>query len=294
MSNDLEVTLEANPTSAEATKFRDFADAGVNRVSVGLQALNDTDLKMLGRLHTAKEGLAAYDLARSVFPRVSFDLIYARQHQSLGDWQAELEEALALTPDHLSLYQLTIEDGTAFKRRHDAGGLSGLPSENLAADHYELTQDLCGAAGLPAYEVSNHARRGYEARHNLIYWRSGDYAGIGPGAHGRLTLPNGRFATVAEPAPGLWLNHVEMSGRGDIVTEPLDSHDRQVELLMMGLRTLDGVSLDRMHGNSDLFNNKINDLCDLGLLKRDGSMLRASESGRLLLNTVLHELTACL
>ena len=197
VSGQVEVTLEANPTSVEAARLAGYRTAGVNRVSLGVQALNDQDLRRLGRLHSAAEALTAVGVAREIFERVSFDLIYARQDQAVQDWEAELAQALALGPDHVSLYQLTIEDGTAFGDRHRRGRLPGLPDEDRAADLYDVTQSLTEAAGLPAYEVSNHARPGAEARHNLLYWESGDYAGIGPGAHGRLTLGGIRSATVA-------------------------------------------------------------------------------------------------
>ena len=205
LANDVEITLEANPGSVEADRFAGYAAAGVNRVSLGVQALNDDDLRRLGRIHSADEALRALDVARATFGRVSFDLIYARQDQTLPDWQAELARALAMGPDHLSLYQLTIEPGTAFYARHQAGGLRGLPDEDLGADLYALTQEMTAAAGLPAYEVSNHAGPGGESRHNLIYWRAGDWGGLGPGAHGRLTLGGSRWATEAPLAPGAWL-----------------------------------------------------------------------------------------
>ena len=184
-ANNIEITLEANPRSVEAGRFRGFSDAGVNRVSMGIQALNNPDLAKLGRLHSVEEARKAFDTARSVFKRISFDLIYARQGQSLNDWRKELTEALAMSVDHLSLYQLTIEQGTAFWERQRRGQLSGLPDEDLSADMYELTQEICDQHGMPAYEVSNHAEPGAESQHNLIYWRYGDYGGIGPGAHGR-------------------------------------------------------------------------------------------------------------
>lgn len=212
LANDLEVTLEANPGSVEAGRFRGYRAAGVNRISMGIQALNDADLRKLGRLHTVAEARAAFDVARTTFDRVSFDLIYARQDQPLEHWRSELTEALTMAADHLSMYQLTVEDGTAFGDRFKRGKLRGLPEEELSADMYALTQDLCEAAGLPAYEVSNHARPGAESRHNLIYWRGGDYAGVGPGAHGRLTFPTGRWATEAPRAPAAWLERVERDG----------------------------------------------------------------------------------
>ena len=214
MGEDVEVTLEANPTSVEAGRFRGYRDAGVNRVSLGVQALDDADLRRLGRRHDLAQALAAIEVARATFERVSFDLIYARQHQSAAAWRAELVRALAMGPDHLSLYQLTIEDGTAFGARLAAGRLPGLPDEDAGAELYEITQDMCDAAGLPAYEVSNHARPGAASRHNLIYWRGGDWAGVGPGAHGRLTLDGRRWASEAEPRPDTWLAAVE-AGSGD-------------------------------------------------------------------------------
>jgi oxygen-independent coproporphyrinogen-3 oxidase len=220
VANDLEVTLEANPTSVEAGRFAAYAEAGVSRVSLGIQALNDTDLQRLGRRHSVAEAIQAYEVARKFFNRTSFDLIYARQDQTLVDWRAELRLALDLAVDHLSLYQLTIEGGTAFGDRYAAGKLRGLPEEDLAADMYEATQDICGTAGLEGYEVSNHAKPGAESRHNLIYWRYGDYVGIGPGAHGRLTLNGQRHATEAWRAPGKWLDSVA-KGLGESLRDPL-------------------------------------------------------------------------
>ena len=203
IANDMEVTLEANPTSVEAGRFAGYRDAGVNRVSMGIQALNDADLKALGRLHSVSEARAAFDIARSVFDRVSFDLIYARQGQSLADWQNELRLALSMAVDHLSLYQLTIEDGTAFGDRFAAGRLKGLPNDECAADMYFATQDICSELGMPGYEISNHAAPGQESRHNLIYWQSGDYVGIGPGAHGRITRGGLQRDRDADGANGL-------------------------------------------------------------------------------------------
>ena len=245
VANDLEVTLEANPGSVEAARFHAYAAAGVNRLSMGVQALNDPDLKRLGRLHSAAEARAAFEVARGAFPRVSFDLIYARQHQSAAAWVAELREALAMAVDHLSLYQLTIEDGTAFGARHFAGRLEGLPDDDLSADMYLITQDILADFGMPAYEVSNHARDGAESRHNLIYWRYGDYAGIGPGAHGRLTLGGLRFATETPRAPTAWLERVEREGHGEVPRERLSQGDQAAEYLMMALRLSEGLDLDR-------------------------------------------------
>ena len=213
-ANDMEITLEANPGSVEAGRFAAYRDAGVNRISMGIQALNDDDLRRLGRIHTVAEARAAFDIARDCFDRVSFDLIYARQHQTPEDWRAELTEALSMAVDHLSLYQLTIEDGTAFGDRYAVGKLRGLPEDDSAADMYLITQEICEAHGLPAYEVSNHARPGAESQHNLIYWRYGDYVGIGPGAHGRLTLNGQKQATETYLSPNAWLRAVE-TGTGE-------------------------------------------------------------------------------
>ncbi len=290
-ANDIEVTLEANPTSVEAGRFAGYRDAGVNRVSMGIQALNDPDLKALGRLHTAAEAMAAFDMARSVFDRVSFDLIYARQGQSLDAWQAELGQALSMAIDHLSLYQLTIEDGTAFGDRYAAGKLRGLPDDDLAADMYAVTQELCDAAGLPGYEVSNHAAAGSESRHNQIYWRYGDYAGIGPGAHGRLTLSGVRLATEAPLAPGAWLAQVRDGGNGDLQRVPLTMAEQRAEFLLMGLRLSEGVSLDRIGLSQDQhFINKIKGLVEISMLSMDDDHLRLTPQGRPVLNAVLRQL----
>lgn len=289
-SNSFEVTLEANPTSVEAGRFADYRDAGVNRVSLGVQALNDADLKALGRLHSAAEARAAFDVARHAFDRVSFDLIYARQDQSLAAWEGELKEALSMAVDHLSLYQLTIEDGTAFGDRFASGRLRGLPNEDLGADMYLRTQDICEAAGFPGYEVSNHARPGEESRHNLIYWRYGDYVGIGPGAHGRLTLDGTRYETVAPDGPMAWLQQVEKTGAGELPRTVLSPEDTVTESLLMGLRLREGVALSR-YKNHD-FKNKINDLRDLGLMDITNDHLFVTAQGRPVLNSVLRSLLA--
>ena len=214
IANDIEITLEANPTSVEAGRFAGYRDAGVNRVSMGIQALNDPDLKALGRLHSAAEAHSAFGIARDVFERVSFDLIYARQGQSVKDWEVELRQALSMSAGHLSLYQLTIEDGTAFGDRYAAGKLRDLPDDDVAADMFALTQEICEDAGMAGYEVSNHAKPGAESIHNQIYWQYGDYAGIGPGAHGRLTLDGQRAATTCPDAPTAWLAQVRKAGCG--------------------------------------------------------------------------------
>lgn len=293
MSNDVEITLEANPTSVEAERFLGYRDAGVNRLSLGIQALNDTDLRRLGRQHSASEALAALSLARETFNRVSCDLIYARQDQTLPQWQSELRQLLALGPDHMSLYQLTIEDGTAFGRLFEEGKLRGLPSEDVAADMYESTEGLCAEAGLLAYEVSNYAKPGSESRHNLIYWRMGDYAGIGPGAHGRLTLPSGRIATSTLRSPEAWLSAAS-AGNGEIERETLSDEDRAVEYLMMSMRLTEGCDLSRFNAlrGASLPEARLNDLINDGFLRREGEQLIATPSGRLVLNRLLLELCA--
>ncbi len=289
-ANDMEITLEANPGSVEAARFRAYRDAGVNRVSMGIQALNDADLKRLGRLHSVAEAYAAFDIARDTFERVSFDLIYARQDQTLADWEQELSRALTLSIDHLSLYQLTIEQGTAFGDRYARGKLRGLPDDDRASDMYFATQDICAAAGLPAYEVSNHARPGAESRHNKIYWRYGDYAGIGPGAHGRLTLNGQRFATDTRLQPGAWLAEVEQTGSGEKSRTPLPLKDQATEYLLMGLRLTDGLDIARYQALSGDKPNNINYLKELGLIEVTDDTLTATQSGRAVLNAVIREL----
>lgn len=290
-SNDIEITLEANPTSIEAENFRGYRDAGVDRVSMGFQALNDADLKRLGRMHSVDEGLRALDIARSHFDRFSFDLIYARQDQTLAAWQSELDRALSMQPDHLSLYQLTIEPGTAFGARFEAGKLSGLPEEDLAVDMFFHTQEATKAAGLPAYEISNHARAGEESRHNLIYWRSGDWIGVGPGAHGRVTIDGNRWATQTPLSPSKWL--ADALGDDDKRERALVPLPEQVtEYLLMGLRTVDGVEIDRLLNQfkTVLDSNKIKELKDLDLISVDQETLRATDQGRPVLNGILREI----
>jgi putative oxygen-independent coproporphyrinogen III oxidase len=294
MANDLEVTLEANPGSVEAVRFKRYAEAGVNRVSLGIQALDDTDLRRLGRKHTVAEALQAIETAQRTFERVSIDLIYARQDQSLVAWREELETALALGTDHLSLYQLTIEDGTVFGEMHAKRLLRGLPSEDLGADMFELTRDLCAEVGLPAYEVSNHARMGAESRHNLIYWRMGDYAGIGPGAHGRLTLSGQRLATESERMPTAWLDLVETGGSGEHPRQSLSAADRAAEYLMMSLRLDEGASLSRFRGlrGDDLPADALDEMLAESMIAVTGDRLRATSRGVLMLNGVLRALLA--
>ena len=292
VANDVEITLEANPTSVEAAKMRGFRLAGVNRVSLGVQALDDAALRRLGRMHSAAEALAAVEVARAEFERVSLDLIYARQDQSLSDWEGELARALALGQDHLSLYQLTVEPGTRFGDLSVAGRLRGLPDEDLAADMYEATQAMTAAAGLPRYEVSNHARPGAESRHNLTYWRGGDWIGIGPGAHGRFNGLGGAVRTEGHRMPAAWLA-AEAQGSGESLREGVDAPDRAETYLMMGLRLADGVSLARHAalGGRDI-SNEIQGLEAEGLLIREGDALRATARGTLVLNALIGALLA--
>jgi oxygen-independent coproporphyrinogen-3 oxidase len=291
LANDLEVTLEANPGSVEAARFAGYREAGVNRISMGVQALEDADLRRLGRLHDAAEARAAFGVARALFDRVSFDLIYARQDQTLAAWRDELAQALDMAVDHLSLYQLTVEDGTAFGARAAAGKLAGLPEEGLAAEMYAATQEQCVAAGMPGYEISNHARPGAESRHNLIYWRSGDWAGIGPGAHGRLTLGGRRLATETALSPGEWLARVERQGSGETGSTLLEREEPGEEALMMGLRLSEGVETDRLARlGLEIDPHVIKELAEDGLLFHDAGRIVATQRGRLLLNAVLRRL----
>lgn len=289
-----EVTLEANPTSVEAGRFRGYRAAGVNRVSLGVQALNDPDLKRLGRLHTAAEALAALGVARDTFERVSFDLIYARPGQSVAAWRAELGEAIAQGAEHLSLYQLTIEPDTWFERLHRAGTLV-LPDPDQARALYDATQEACEAAGLPAYEISNHARPGAESRHNLVYWRYGEYAGIGPGAHGRLATRRGRLATATERHPESWLALVDEAGHGIVEEERLTAEAEGDEFLLMGLRLREGIDPARYRAlaGRGLDEGRIRDLLGEGLIsRRNGARLAVTRAGFPVLDAVVADLAA--
>jgi putative oxygen-independent coproporphyrinogen III oxidase len=293
VDSDVEITLEANPTSVEADNFAGYASAGVNRLSLGVQALDDQSLKALGRQHTAQEALAALALAKRHFGRVSFDLIYAREGQTTRDWENELTLALGHAADHLSLYQLTIEEGTPFAARHAAGSLR-IPDSEQAGELYQLTQDLCEAAGLPAYEVSNHARPGSESRHNLLYWRGHDYAGIGPGAHSRITKGGGKRALSAIKSPEAWLTQVEASGHGIDSEESLSAAEAADEYLLMGLRLSEGIDLARLDAinGAALDETRIAALEREGLLARNDTRLAATPKGRLVLNRLILELAA--
>ena len=293
---DLEVTLEANPNSAEAARFRALAAAGVNRLSLGVQALDPAALRMLGRLHDRAEAIAAIEHARDSFARFSFDLIYARPGQSLAAWRRELDEALALAGEHLSLYQLTIESGTAFATLARRGELL-LPEEEIAAALFETTQDRLGAHGLPAYEISNHARPGAECRHNLAYWRYQDYVGIGPGAHGRLTLGEVKYATRQARLPERWLAAAERAGTGIEEMAAIDRDSAVEEMLMMGLRLTEGVDRARLEraagGDAEaLLGANLAPLVDGGFLTLDRERLAATAAGRQRLNAVLAALLA--
>ncbi|HXS05847.1 MAG TPA: radical SAM family heme chaperone HemW [Rhizomicrobium sp.] len=291
LANDLEVTLEANPASADAARFADYRAAGVNRLSLGMQALNDADLKFLGRLHNAEEAKAALALAMRNFERVSLDLIYARPNQTDAQWREELTWALAFGTDHLSLYQLTIEPETPFALLHRNGSLR-IPDDDLAAGLYETTQELTDAAGLPAYEISNHARPGSESRHNLIYWRYGDYAGVGPGAHGRLMLGGKRIATATIRLPERWRESVTKGENAFADFTPVADGDAAREHLLMNLRLREGVDLAAYESRwgTRPSGEKIAQLIAQGVLRQDGDMISATLPGRLILNSVISAL----
>jgi oxygen-independent coproporphyrinogen-3 oxidase len=296
-ASDIEITLEANPNSVEAARFRDIGAAGVNRLSLGVQALDDASLRFLGRGHDRNEALAAIELARRHFARFSFDLIYARPGQTLDAWQAELREALTRAGDHLSVYQLTIEQGTAFATAYARGDFA-LPDEESAGTLYEATQDMLGAAGLPAYEISNHARGGQESRHNLAYWRYRDYLGIGPGAHGRLTRDGAKDAIVNHRAPETWLAAVEREGHGTAQRTELSAAERRDEMTMMGLRLAAGIARADFRAETGgeidtAFDRaRLDALIGGGFLELDEAGLRATEAGRQRLNAVLDRLLA--
>jgi putative oxygen-independent coproporphyrinogen III oxidase len=299
MATDVEITLEANPTSVEAARFRGYRTAGVNRVSLGVQALDDRVLNELGRLHSAREAIEAVHIARSVFERYSFDLIYARPQQTAEEWASELKAALREAGEHLSLYQLTIEPETPFAALHAAGKLR-VPDDNTARALYDTTQDICAAHGLPAYEISNHARPGAECRHNLVYWRMHEYAGIGPGAHGRLNIgrldvDGDRHATATEKRPESWLARVEQEGHGLVTDEVLTREEIADEFLLMGLRLAEGIDPQRyatLAGRS-LDISRIAALREHGLLETTpAGRLRVSLPGFPVLDAVVADLAA--
>ncbi|MCB9989482.1 MAG: coproporphyrinogen III oxidase [Rhodospirillales bacterium] len=295
VNDDVEITLEANPSSVEAGKFKGFRQAGVNRVSLGVQSFDDEALKFLGRRHDVGEARAALDIAADTFARYSFDLIYARPQQNVRDWQQELETALQYAGGHLSLYQLTIEQGTPFYQMYNRGEFS-IPAEETAGDLYETTQSVLNIAGLPAYEISNHARAGQESRHNLVYWRYQDYVGVGPGAHGRLTIDGVKQATRTHRAPEEWLRRVDKDGHGGHPFETLDAQARVSEALLMGMRLSEGVPFSRIEdeGGEDwqafVAPAKVKALQDEGLLTEDPDRLCATPAGFQRLNGILRYL----
>jgi oxygen-independent coproporphyrinogen-3 oxidase len=291
---DVEVTLEANPTSVEAGRLRGYRAAGVNRVSLGVQAMNDRDLRALGRLHSAAEAMAAVATAASIFERYSFDLIYARPGQSPQDWAAELSEAIDRAAEHLSLYQLTIEPGTMFERLRDAGKLA-TPDPETARALFDVTREVCDRHGLSAYEISNHARAGAECRHNLVYWRYGEYAGVGPGAHARLVTAQGRVALATEKSPEAWLDQVEREGHGTVERELLSAEAQGDEFLLMGLRLAEGIDPARFSALSgrQLDPARIADLRAEGLVEADpAGRLRVSREGFAVLDAIVADLAA--
>jgi len=294
MDKKAEITLEANPTSVEAGRFAGFAAAGVNRLSIGIQSLRPEALTALGRQHTANEAVRALELAQTVFDRTSFDLIYARPGQSLDDWRYELTEALALTRGHISLYQLTIEAGTRYFDLYQAGKLA-MPDSDLAADMFDLTQELCAATGLPAYEISNHARPGQQSRHNLVYWTYGQYAGIGPGAHGRLLIEGERHATAALKAPAAWAEQVNRQGHGLETDERLQPGEAGDEYLVMGLRLKTGISPRRYQelAGRPLQSAQIDELTGTGFVEiLSNGNLRVTDQGWPVLDAVVADLAA--
>jgi len=288
-----EITLEANPTSVEAGRFRGYQGAGVNRVSIGVQALNDADLRALGRRHTVAEAIAALETAKAIFPRMSFDLIYARVGQSEKDWRAELERAMKLATEHVSLYQLTIEPDTIFERLWRAGKLA-LPDDELGRALFDATQEIAEKYGMPAYETSNHARAGAESRHNLVYWRYGDYVGIGPGAHGRIAVGRTRRAQATEKHPEMWLAQVESEGHGLISDDPLSQEEQSDEYLLMGLRLREGIDIHRYEAISGrrLSRSQIESLEADGFVTESGGRIMVTPMGAPLLDTIVADLAA--
>uniref|UniRef100_Q07US0 Heme chaperone HemW n=1 Tax=Rhodopseudomonas palustris (strain BisA53) TaxID=316055 RepID=Q07US0_RHOP5 len=294
VAGDVEVSMEANPTSVEASRFRGYRAAGVNRVSLGVQALDDVSLKSLGRMHTAQEAMEAVGIARQIFDRYSFDLIYARPEQTPAMWADELRLAIAQAAEHLSLYQLTIEPETPFFGLHAAGKLR-TPDEDTGRALYDVTQEVCAQAGLPAYEISNHARPGAECRHNLVYWRGQEYAGIGPGAHGRIDLGGRRHAIATEKRPEAWLMRVEACGHGVVTDDSLNSEERADEFLLMGLRLAEGIDPRRYQALAGraLDPARIATLLDEGAIVVDADgRLRVTQSGFPVLDAVVADLAA--
>ena len=295
-ANNVEITLEANPTSIEQQKFQDFREAGINRVSVGVQALNDKDLKFLGRQHSSTEAKKALEVAYNTFDRVSFDLIYARPDQTKTEWEKELHEALSLAKaGHLSLYQLTIEPGTAFETMYQRKEFS-IPNDELGGELYEMTGDICAKYGLENYEISNYAQKGEESRHNLTYWQYEDYAGIGPGAHGRLTVNNEKLAMRTHRAPKIWLENVSKNKHAYHPFTKIDQQERTIECLLMGLRTEEGIPLKKLEKEGGdkwdvvLDKKKLEELRRAGYISQTQDSLKLSNQGRQRLNKVLEQI----
>ena len=293
LDQNIEITMEANPTSTEAEQFKAFRHAGINRVSVGVQSLRDKDLSFLGREHSAAEALGAIEIARKHFDRMSFDMIYARPEQSLKDWETELREALALEPNHLSLYQLMIEESTAFYTLFKSGRFK-MPDSDLQADFYDLTQEMLEARGLPAYEISNHAKAGEECRHNLTYWNYEDYIGIGPGAHGRfITDEEQRIATRNHKAPEIWMQRVIDYKHGAHPFEAIDNHTAFEEAMMVGLRLRDGINLSNIekrtgiHPLQQINALKMQQMIESGFLQKTDTRLKATAEGMRSLDSLL-------
>ncbi len=296
LADDIEISLEANPTSAEGKSFAGYRCAGVNRLSMGVQSLQDRHLKFLGREHSSQEAMQTIELAKTYFENISFDLIYALPDQSLNDWEQDLSRAIGLAGDHISLYQLTIEPNTGFAGAYKRGEFA-LPRDELAEDMFELTQSICSEAGLNAYEISNHARTGFECRHNLTYWRYGSYLGIGPGAHGRMMQDSVRYATVQKRKPEAWFDAVSRKGHATETFEPVGAVKEQAEeALLMGLRLNEGVWFENLKQTTgaDFYNvvqaDNLKRLQDAGFLVADNTKLKATSNGRFVLNAVLAEL----
>ncbi|MCY4316211.1 MAG: radical SAM family heme chaperone HemW [Roseovarius sp.] len=290
-ADNIEVTLEANPGSVEAGRFSAYASDGVNRISLGIQALRDADLRRLGRIHSVEDSFLAIGMAKKFFGRINLDFIYARQNQSTEEWRRELGEIVSIGTDHLSLYQLTIEPGTPFWKRHQIGKLENLPNDDQGATMFDVTRELCDSAGYSAYEISNHAMPESECRHNLVYWRYLDYIGIGPGAHGRITLDGNRYGTESHSMPEKWLRQVE-AGSGYSRVDKLSSSEQACEYLLMTMRTASGADLEKYAGLSGerISLNTLKNLRELDLIDIKGNRVFATRKGQLLLNSVILEL----
>ena len=291
-SSKVEISLEANPTSVEAKKFKSFRKSGINRLSMGIQALNDNDLKRLGRLHTAKEATNAFNIAEKYFDRVSFDLMYGRQHQTLKDWEEELSTAIAMSIGHLSLYQLTIEENTRFGDLFARGKLLGLPKDDASIEFYNLTQNLCNANDLPAYEISNHAKKGHECQHNITYWKGISFLGVGPGAHGRVDVAQKRYLTEAPSNPEIWLEQVQKKRMHLFHYESISKGEQAEEYIMMGLRLTEGVNLTNYNelSKTKIPKSIIKELINDNLISLDNQILTTTKAGKVLTNYVIRKL----